>query len=71
MKTGRSRPALVNHSTKEGKLIDYHLIHATRADFCRRLGNPTEARASYERALTLTKQEPERRFLEQRLAELQ
>lgn len=62
---------LVDVILARGELIDYHLIHATRADFCRRLGNPTEARASYERALTLTKQEPERRFLEQRLAELQ
>ena len=62
---------LVDVILARGELIDYHLIHATRADFCRRLGNQTEARASYERALTLTKQEPERRFLEQRLAELQ
>jgi len=62
---------LVDAILARGELGDYHLIHATRADFCRRLGNTTEARASYERALALTKQEPERRFLEQRLAELQ
>lgn len=62
---------LVDAILARGELADYHLIHATRADFCRRLGNTTEARASYERTLTLTKQEPERRFLEQRLAELE
>jgi len=47
------------------------LLHATRADLCRRLGDKPNARSSYERALALTKQEPERRFLEQRLAELE
>ena len=41
-----------------------------RADLCRRLGRAEEARASYERALSLARQEPERRFLERRLAEL-
>jgi RNA polymerase sigma-70 factor (ECF subfamily) len=63
--------ALVDAILARGELIDYHLIHATRADFCRRLDQTAEARASYERALALTKQEPERRFLEQRLAELE
>jgi len=53
-----------------GNLSDYHLAHAARADLCRRLGRIEEARASYERALSLTEQEPERRFLERRLAEL-
>jgi RNA polymerase sigma-70 factor (ECF subfamily) len=53
-----------------GDLANYHLAHATRADLCRRLGRTPEARASYERALSLTQQEPERRFLERRLAEL-
>ncbi|MEQ1794468.1 MAG: RNA polymerase sigma factor [Nitrospira sp.] len=62
---------LVDAILARGELTDYHLIHATRADFCRRLGDKTGARNSYERALALTKQEPERRFLEQRLAELQ
>jgi RNA polymerase sigma-70 factor (ECF subfamily) len=61
---------LVDAILARGELGDYHLIHATRADFCRRLGQAAEARASYERALALTKQEPERRFLEKRLAEL-
>jgi RNA polymerase sigma-70 factor (ECF subfamily) len=53
-----------------GDLQNYHLAHAARADLCRRLGRTAEARASYERALSFAKQEPERRFLERRLAEL-
>jgi RNA polymerase sigma-70 factor (ECF subfamily) len=62
--------ALVETLLEGGELANYHLAHAARADLCRRLGKPSEARASYERALALTKQEPERRFLEKRLAEL-
>jgi RNA polymerase sigma-70 factor, ECF subfamily len=61
---------LVDTLLKRGELAQYHLAHATRADFCRRLGMNADARASYERALALAKQEPERRFLEKRLAEL-
>ena len=53
------------------ELENYHLAHAARADLCRRLGRMAEARTSYERALGLTQQEPERRFLEKRLSELQ
>ena len=53
-----------------GDLENYYLAHAARADLCRRLGRTTEARTAYERALSLTQQEPERRFLERRLAEL-
>jgi RNA polymerase sigma-70 factor (ECF subfamily) len=53
-----------------GELANYHLAHAARADLCRRLGRSEEARASYERALSLTQQEPERRFLKRRLSEL-
>lgn len=53
-----------------GELTDYHLAHSARAELCRRLGMKEEARASYERALALTQQEPERRFLERRLREL-
>jgi len=53
-----------------GDLGAYHLAHAARADLCRRLGRTAEARASYERARGLTRQEPERRFLERRLREL-
>ena len=54
----------------QGDLSGYHLAHAARADLCRRLGRTAEARASYQRALALVKQEPERRFLEKRLHEL-
>ena len=54
-----------------GELADYHLAHAARADFCRRLDRPAEAREAYQRALALTRLEPERRFLEQRLRELE
>jgi RNA polymerase sigma-70 factor (ECF subfamily) len=61
---------LVDAIMARGELGDYHLIHSARADFCRRLGQAADARISYERALALTKQEPERRFLEKRLAEL-
>jgi RNA polymerase sigma-70 factor (ECF subfamily) len=53
-----------------GELTDYHLAHAARADLYRRLGKANEARRSYERALALARQEPERRFLNRRLAEL-
>jgi RNA polymerase sigma-70 factor (ECF subfamily) len=62
--------ALIDAILSRGDLSDYHLAHAARADLCRRLGQGAEARASYERALSLTEQEPERRFLERRLAEL-
>lgn len=53
-----------------GELADYHLAYSARAEFCRRLGNNVEARISYQRALSLTELEPERRFLERRLQEL-
>jgi len=62
--------ALVDAVLARGELADYRLAHAARADLCRRLGRAAEARASYQRALALTQQEPERRFLERRLAEL-
>jgi RNA polymerase sigma-70 factor (ECF subfamily) len=62
--------ALVDQILERGDLGDYRLAHAARADLCRRLGHEADARISYERALALTKQEPERRFLERRLAEL-
>lgn len=52
-----------------GELEDYHLAHAARADLCRRLGRREDAKRSYRAALALARQEPERRFLEQRLAE--
>jgi RNA polymerase sigma-70 factor (ECF subfamily) len=53
-----------------GPLKDFHLAHAARADLCRRLGRTAEARDSYNRALSLAKQAPERRFLQRRLDEL-
>lgn len=62
--------ALIDAILGRGDLTDYHLTHSARADLCRRLGRTAEARASYERALSLTKQEPERRFLQRRLGEL-
>lgn len=52
-----------------GELVDYHPAHAALADLNRRLGHTQEAAASYRRALELTRQEPERRFLKKRLAE--
>jgi len=61
---------LIDAILARGDLADYHLAHSARADLCRRLGRTTEARAAYERALQLTQQEPERRFLERRLSEL-
>jgi len=51
-------------------LSNYHLAHSARADMCRRLGRVPEARASYEKALALARQEPDRRFLARRLEEL-
>ncbi|HSN21729.1 MAG TPA: RNA polymerase sigma factor [Usitatibacter sp.] len=62
--------ALVDAILARGELGDYHLAHAARADLCRRLGRAQEARRSYEKALALTGQAQERRFLERRLAEL-
>ena len=62
--------ALIDAILARGELGDYHLAHSARADFCRRLGRTAEARASYQRALALARQEPERRFLARRLAEL-
>jgi RNA polymerase sigma-70 factor (ECF subfamily) len=62
--------ALIDAILARGDLTDYHLAHAARADLCRRLGKADDARTSYEMALTLVSQEPERRFLERRLAAL-
>ena len=62
--------SLIEAILARGDLENYHLAHAARADLCRRLGRKAEARASYERALSLAQQGPERRFLEKRLAEL-
>jgi RNA polymerase sigma-70 factor (ECF subfamily) len=62
--------ALIDAILERGDLEDYYLAHSARADLCRRLGRIGEARASYERALSLARQEPARRFLERRLGEL-
>jgi RNA polymerase sigma-70 factor (ECF subfamily) len=61
---------LIDAILARGDLLDYHLAHSARADLCRRLGRIAEARDSYERAIGLTRQEPERRFLERRLGQL-
>jgi RNA polymerase sigma-70 factor (ECF subfamily) len=62
--------ALIDGLFARGELADYHLAHSARADLCRRLGRPAEAAASYRKALGLTDLEPERRFMEKRLREL-
>jgi RNA polymerase sigma-70 factor, ECF subfamily len=55
---------------EQGELANYYLAHSARADMCRRLGRTAEARASYEKALALTQQEPERQFLQERIRQL-
>jgi len=62
--------ALIDAILQRGDLLDYRLAHAARAELCRRLGRTADARTSYERALALARQEPDRRLLERRLAEL-
>jgi RNA polymerase sigma-70 factor (ECF subfamily) len=62
--------ALIDEILARGDLADYHLAHAARADLYRRMGRTAQARAAYERALALTQQEPEQRFLKKRLQEL-
>jgi RNA polymerase sigma-70 factor, ECF subfamily len=61
---------LIDAILDRGDLADYRLAHAARAELCRRLGRTAQARIAYERALALTRQEPERRFLERRLGEI-
>ncbi|AWM35794.1 RNA polymerase sigma factor [Gemmata obscuriglobus] len=63
--------ALIDAILAQGALGTYHLAHAARADLLRRLGDRVAARAAYERALALVRQEPERRFLMSRLAQLE
>src|SRR5262249_10872622 len=62
--------SMIDAILERGVLRDYHLAHAARADLCRRLGRTSDARKSYEQAIALAKQEPERRFLQKRLGEL-
>jgi RNA polymerase sigma-70 factor (ECF subfamily) len=63
--------ALVDAILARGELKEYRLAHAARGELCRRLGRRQDARVAYERALALTKQEPERRLIERRLTELE
>jgi RNA polymerase sigma-70 factor, ECF subfamily len=62
---------LVDAILARGDLANYHLAYTTRAELCRRLGKLDEARAAYQKALTLAQQEPERRFLERQLTSLE
>lgn len=62
---------LIDAILDRGDLVDYRLAHAARADLCRRLGRVADARAAYERAIALTQQDAERRFLERQLANLE
>ncbi len=61
---------LIDGILERGELKDYHLVYAAKADLCRRLGRNSAAKQSYEQALALAKQEPERRFLQKRLQEV-
>ena len=61
---------LIDDLLERDELSNYHLSHSARADLCRRLGRIPEARASYEKALALAQQEPDRRFLARRIEEL-
>jgi RNA polymerase sigma-70 factor (ECF subfamily) len=63
--------ALIDAILSRGDLEGYHLAHSARAELCRRLGRKEEALKSYGRALALTRQDPERRFLQKRINELQ
>jgi RNA polymerase sigma-70 factor (ECF subfamily) len=61
---------LIDDILAKGALADYYPAHAARAELCRRLGQTEAARQSYQRALALSQQEPERRFLERQLSKL-
>ena len=60
----------IDAALEYGKLANYYLAHSARADMYRRLGRTAEAPSSYERALALTQQEPERQFLQERIRQL-
>jgi len=62
--------ALIDAVLEHGELANYYLAHSARADMYRRLGRTVEARSSYEKALALTQQEPERQFLQERIRQL-
>jgi len=61
---------LIDAILKRGDLVDHHRAHAARAELCRRSGKMSDAKSSYERAISLARQEPERRFLTRRLSEI-
>src|SRR5881296_1627019 len=61
---------LIDAVLEQGELANYYLAHSARADMYRRLGRTAEARSSYEKALALTQQEPERQFLQERIRQL-
>jgi RNA polymerase sigma-70 factor (ECF subfamily) len=61
---------LIDAVLAHGELANYYLAHSARADMYRRLGRTAEARSSYEKALALTQQEPERQFLQERIRQL-
>ena len=63
--------AVIDSIVERGELLGYHLTHAARAELCRRAGRLEDARAAYEEAISLVRQEPERRFLLRRMAELE
>src|SRR6516165_2525144 len=62
--------AHINALLEQGELANYYLSHSARAELYRRLGRTAEARSSYEKALALTQQEPERQFLQERIRQL-
>jgi RNA polymerase sigma-70 factor (ECF subfamily) len=62
--------AQIDAVLQHGELANYYLAHSARADMYRRLGRTAEARSSYEKALALTQQEPERQFLQERIRQL-
>ena len=61
---------LIDAVLEHGELANYYLAHSARAELYRRLGRTAEARASYERALALTQQDPEWEFLQERIRQL-
>lgn len=62
--------AIIDALLEQGELVNYYLAHSARADMHRRLGRTAEARSAYEKALSLTQQEPERQFLQERIGQL-
>ena len=61
---------LIDAILARGELVDYHLLHAARGEFCSRVGRSADAKKAYEQAITLARQEPEKRFLEKKLKNL-